>query len=1053
MKIHNEHDPLPRFVAVTEDEFLRLAQEIRPFTEQRTRIEVAPWIQDYVVDMDELYSELIVETMTSKLKGPEYKKLESYQQMFEAETHSGSKSVKILGKGNPGMGKTTLAKKIAFDWAKGFFTKFAAVFFLFLKLVKPDTRIERILLEQNPWLEGLNVSEQKLRKIVETYGSRCLLILDGLDEHAFGSNEDVMKIIQGRKLLHCNLLVTSRPHTMSEIKHNFQVITRINGFTRDEARKFASKILQNPTKVEAVLSFNPANFQEDLYLHQCPILLSFMCILVSEDESVDLTSRSMETGEIYARMVKCLYKKFTLRKGIENKLKDLMAVLRSVGKLALKTLQSRGEPLLQRSDVIKEVGEDAFDHGLLIGNEDFGLRTDTSVDVLITFPHRSIQEFLGAFFFILSLSEGISVDTLLGVPCHNPVFMTNPLFFQFCLWFCNKSSKHFENQMDSGVVDTLKAYMVGKLDSELLDLNAVKSKFPILDLEKASEEQDYSRLTLIEDVLFRLLKPKQLALPDHSQSHHWQVAARLVTSALELKTRDNVSVVQCGKASYGSFSETGMWSEDEESSHAQRFAERVLITRARYLRTRLRDWDLHLSGDGSNARHLVPFLVGTCAKPGRDISVFAFVPTQDEAVCLPDLMHHEEFALHIIKLNSSMVVNAGRRAVPECPKLRSLSIGHVHDSVIHALVNAKSSGKLPALTHLNLIANNHFSNVLVGILFAEVWVNLKGFSLCSGSKGMQGQVTQVLKDGKIPNLEELSLYLGTQDPVCIGQLGLESLQQLQALTLHRCQAPVQDLCEIPEVLQRLKKLELNHSSGGAGKLGTILKEALSALEVLVLADCGLVSIDLKSLAEAEAGGRLLRLRHLDVSHNNAHAINLFHDGAQWNKLLSLNVNGLSGPVPRSHPVHVPTSDLDFLFHQRESGCMKALQEVRVATVCDDTVVCWKGLQRLEIASPVSLCLGSVVKLVEAGKVPALKAVTVITSLGLKNIQPRGSDRSRNQRHQKDGDALSVKWLGVDDWAEAKLEEAGVTLCVVSEELDELLTRHGIPRMLHAKLRE
>ena len=41
-----------------------------------------------------------------------------------------------------------------------------------------------------------------------------------------------------------------------------------------------------------------------------------MCLLVREDE-IDLTSTGVHIGEIYFRMIRCLYKKFAIRKGIE----------------------------------------------------------------------------------------------------------------------------------------------------------------------------------------------------------------------------------------------------------------------------------------------------------------------------------------------------------------------------------------------------------------------------------------------------------------------------------------------------------------------------------------------------------------------------------------------------------------------------------------------------------------------------------------------------------------------------------------------------------------
>ena len=54
------------FSTVSDEQFLVFADDIRPFTEQMTKIEVAPWIEDYVVDMEELYTEVVVEKLHNK---------------------------------------------------------------------------------------------------------------------------------------------------------------------------------------------------------------------------------------------------------------------------------------------------------------------------------------------------------------------------------------------------------------------------------------------------------------------------------------------------------------------------------------------------------------------------------------------------------------------------------------------------------------------------------------------------------------------------------------------------------------------------------------------------------------------------------------------------------------------------------------------------------------------------------------------------------------------------------------------------------------------------
>ena len=97
------------------------------------------------------------------------------------------------------MGKTSLVKKIAWDWARRLLTKVSIVFFVFLKSVKPSDLIEDAIMWQNPILEGLHVTKVKLTSILERLGPECLLILDGLDECAHGQNTQVHKIITGAK--------------------------------------------------------------------------------------------------------------------------------------------------------------------------------------------------------------------------------------------------------------------------------------------------------------------------------------------------------------------------------------------------------------------------------------------------------------------------------------------------------------------------------------------------------------------------------------------------------------------------------------------------------------------------------------------------------------------------------------------------------------------------------------------------------------------------------------------------------------------------------------
>ena len=113
-------------IVVTEEEFLTLADELRPYTEKAMKIEPAPWIKDYLVDMDDLYSELTLEKIDNKPHRQVRRKLENYKELFAFQKSTNVEMrappaklprrigrKKILFKGDPGRGKTTLSKKIA----------------------------------------------------------------------------------------------------------------------------------------------------------------------------------------------------------------------------------------------------------------------------------------------------------------------------------------------------------------------------------------------------------------------------------------------------------------------------------------------------------------------------------------------------------------------------------------------------------------------------------------------------------------------------------------------------------------------------------------------------------------------------------------------------------------------------------------------------------------------------------------------------------------------------------------------------------------------------
>ena len=503
------------------------------------KIEMAPWVKNHTVSMDELYTELTLEQIENKPTGQIPVKLESYSELFteketadeqqnypettsepprkKSKTSKAKKGKKILGKGDPGMGKSTFGRKIAYDWAKGVFTAVSVVFFVSMKLIRPSQTIENIIIDQVPPLEALEIDERKLKTILNTFGNKCLIILDGLDEHDLGRSEDVRKIIEGRKLLSCNIILTSRPHDTETIEKYFPVHVSIKGFSRDHASQFISRCVSDSNKALAVMNFCVINFSHQLPSQACfsPMLVLFMIILMNSTE-LDLTLRKViPLSEIYFRVVRCIYRNYCERTKIEFKESQFLDVLKRVGKLAWKMLKS-GKGWVRKSEILREVGEDAFAIGLLIGDKDFRLSKDETADILITFPHLNLQVFLGSFGFLQMLDEGQSIKSLLTDGHEGLKMLERHNLLRFCLWFLNEKNEYYQFSNRQPILDSLTSQCAKQVNLVQLNMVDIGKMFPVLQIPTGCIEENIPILNFIRGILSKCSKTREFCLPSIS---------------------------------------------------------------------------------------------------------------------------------------------------------------------------------------------------------------------------------------------------------------------------------------------------------------------------------------------------------------------------------------------------------------------------------------------------------------------------------------------------------------------------------------------------------
>ena len=170
---------------------------------------------------------------------------------------SDGKSRMILIEGAPGMGKTTLAKEIAYQWAT---LSLLQSFVLILLIHLRDPLFHRITfvsdLFKNFCLRDVRMEE--IASACSNYfllnnGRDLAIILDGFDElpENFQENSLIAEMLNRQVLPECTLIVTSCPHASLNLRNQVTTTVRILGFTKEEQDHYIHQALQGqPQKLK-----------------------------------------------------------------------------------------------------------------------------------------------------------------------------------------------------------------------------------------------------------------------------------------------------------------------------------------------------------------------------------------------------------------------------------------------------------------------------------------------------------------------------------------------------------------------------------------------------------------------------------------------------------------------------------------------------------------------------------------------------------------------------------------------------------------------------------
>ncbi|XP_068753925.1 nucleotide-binding oligomerization domain-containing protein 2-like [Montipora capricornis] len=371
-----------------------------------------PWNEGFSFQLENIFTRLKI-VPKEKTRGTLAKEITNMTSIFTSHEDCQHPRV-VLIEGEPGMGKTTYCKKLAYDWATKQDHKWDASFprvevLLLLRCRDIDSGIweaidDHILPEEvDPELK------ETFFRFVRENPSKVLLVLDGLDEADPQKLVVYFSLIQRKLLPGCHIVLTSRHEAGIKVRPYSDTLLEIVGFTRSDAecfiRKYFRHAVQMGEKLINVLwhpyyadEHTEGNLNE---LTKNPLNTLLLCVLFEDFGGVLPNNRT----QLYVEIVVFVLRRYEMKYHLPSSAEDLLVVykkeLMTLGKMAQEGL-CKGE--LHFEDVEGNFKESLFiKFGFLSVQAGGSKRTPC---FSYSFFHKSFQEFFSGLHLAFSILDG-----------------------------------------------------------------------------------------------------------------------------------------------------------------------------------------------------------------------------------------------------------------------------------------------------------------------------------------------------------------------------------------------------------------------------------------------------------------------------------------------------------------------------------------------------------------------------------------------------------------------------------------------------------------------